>query len=476
MKWTQGISLLLLTASVAWSQVAPRPNIILVVADDIGYGDLSCYGQTAFRTPYLDLMAAEGIQFMQAYSGCSVCGPSRCSLMTGKHAGHASIRSNTGGVPLKDGDVTMAEVLNNVGYATGGFGKWGLGDLDTEGAPEKQGFDRFYGYYHQIHAHNYYPDYLIDTGRKVSLPGNKDFHKNNPGEGGMPDMNGDKAAQFSHTLIKQEMFDWIRENKDNAFFCYAPWTLPHPKFELPESSPAWQAVKDQPWSKDAKGHAALTLMLDRDMGELFALLKELDLDQNTIVIFCSDNGPDQRYEDELNSAGSLRGKKGSLYEGGLRVPLIARWPGQIGPARKNNLMIYFPDLMPTLAQLAGTSERLPSDTDGLSFVPTLLNQPAYQLHHDYLYWEHTPVDWEAGGVLKTDETAQAIRKGFWKAVRSSPEAPLELYNLGLDPSEQTNVVEAEIEILKEFSKALETVRTPIPAQPEPKKPDGQSYR
>ena len=476
MNWIKGLLPLLVAACGFAANACARPNLIFVMADDLGYADLSCYGQKAFRTPNLDLMAAEGMRFTDAYSGCTVCAPARSTLMTGTHMGHTSVRSNTGGVPLLAEDVTLAEVLKQAGYVTGGFGKWGLGDLDTDGVPEKQGFDRFLGYYHQVHAHTYYPDYLIDTGRKVPLPGNENFQKNNPGKGGMPDLNDGKPAQFAHYLIKQAMFDWIRANKDQPFFCYAPWTPPHAKFEMPASDPAWQSVKDEPWDDDAKGHAAFAIMVDRDMGELFALLRELGIDKNTVVFFCSDNGSEGRYDGILDSSGPLRGSKRALYEGGIRVPFIVRWPGVIRPAQTSRLPVYFPDIMPTLAALGGAQSGLPADLDGLSIVPTLLGRPDLQLIHDYLYWEWTLVNWDKGGVLEPENTMQAVRTGNWKALRDRLDAEIELYDLSLDPGETNNVAADNPALLREIARVFQDVRSEPRPQPEPDKPAGQRFR
>jgi arylsulfatase A len=351
-----------------------------------------------------------------------------------------------------------------------------LGDLETTGVPEKQGFDRFVGYYHQVHAHNYYPNYLIDTGRKLPLPGNKGFRKNNPGQGGLPDMNGGKEAQFAHYVIKQAMFDWIRANKDESFFCYAPWAPPHREFQMPASDPAWQSVKDRPWSEEAKGHAAFAIMLDRDMGELFGLLRELGLDGNTVVFFCSDNGPDARYEDELNSAGPFRGFKRSLYEGGIRIPFIARWPGMIKPAQRSGLPIYFPDMLPTLAELGGADQGLPTALDGLSFVPALLGRPELQILHDYLYWEWTRVNWQKGGTLEEDGTAQAVRVGQWKALRDRQDTAIELYDLSRDLGETNNIAADNPVIVKEMDRILSKVSTEMRPQPEPERPAGKRFR
>jgi len=472
----KGLLLLIIAGGLIVGNVCARPNLIFVMADDLGYADLGCYGQKAFRTPNLDLMAAEGMRFTDAYAGCTVCAPARSTLLTGLHMGHTSVRSNTGGAPLVDSDKTLGEVLKGAGYATGGFGKWGLGDLDTEGAPEKQGFDRFYGYYHQVHAHSYYPDYLIDTGKKVPLPGNKDFLKNHPGAGGKPDMNDAQPAQFSHYLIRDAMFDWIRANKDRPFFCYAPWTPPHGGYEMPASDPAWQAVKDEDWSVEAKGHAAFTIMLDRDMASLFSLLRELGIDRNTVVFFCSDNGSSDRFEGTLDSCGPFRGQKRSLYEGGIRVPFIVRWPGAIEPAQTSRLPIYFPDVMPTLAELAGAQHGLPADLDGVSFVPTLLRLPVMQIVHDSLYWEFTPVNWGEGGVLEPEKTAQALRVGRWKAVKDTLDADIQLYDLATDLGETNNLAAQHADVVKEMSKAFQLVRREMRPQPEPDKPEGQRFR
>jgi arylsulfatase A-like enzyme len=468
------------------AQTNQRPNLILVMADDLGYGDLSCYGQKAFRTPYLDLLAAEGMRFTQAYSGSTVCAPARSTLLTGKHTGHTSVRSNTGGVPLLDADVTIAEVLKEAGYATGGFGKWGLGDLDTEGVPEKQGFDRFFGYYHQIHAHSYYPDYLIDTGRKVPLPGNKDFLQQHPGDGPKPDMNGTTAAEFSYYRIKREMFDWIRGHKDRPFFCYAPWTLPHAGWHLPESDVAWQLAKElsrettnkvkRPLSLPARVHAAFTLMIDRDIGELIELLKELGIEDQTLILFCSDNGPDERFDGELDSAGPLRGFKRSLFEGGLRVPFIARWPGVITPAQTCALPVYFPDLLPTFAQLAGASRQVPADVDGFSLVPLLAGRPQLQIAHRYLYWEYTPINWAEGASLELEKTAQAIRLDSWKAIRETQDGPIALYDLSRDLGETNNVARANPQMMKELVPLFKQLRTEMRPQPEPRKEEGLRFR
>ncbi|MCG8450950.1 MAG: sulfatase-like hydrolase/transferase, partial [Pirellulales bacterium] len=285
-------------------EVPSHPNLLFLLVDDMGWADLGCYGQQAYATPNLDRLAAEGTRFTQAYSGCTVCAPARCTLMTGLHMGHCAVRGNSGGIALPDSAVTLPEVLQQAGYRCGGFGKWGLGDIGSEGAPERQGFDLFYGYYHQIHAHNYYPKYLVRNSQKEML---------------------DKGA-YSHYLIVEETREFIRANSGQPFFCYAAWTPPHARYQIPKDDPAWQAVKDKPWPKPARGHAAFNLMLDRQVGELLELLEELKIDDKTIVFFCSDHGSSGRFEGSLNSCGPLTGQKRSMHEGGLRTPLIVRWP------------------------------------------------------------------------------------------------------------------------------------------------------
>jgi len=293
-----------------------RPNIIFIIVDDMGWADLGCYGSRQIHTPNIDQMASDGIRFTQAYSGCTVCAPARSVLMTGLHMGHTSVRGNTGGVPLPDGAVTVADVLKKAGYATGGFGKWGLGDVQTEGVPEKHGFDEFFGYYHQIHAHDYWTEYLWHNSEKVPMSGEK-------GSG----------ERYSHYRIFDRMTEFIRRHKEGPFFCYAPWTPPHGSYQIPESDLAWQMYKDKPWPRNAKVAAAMDTMVDRQVGQLLALLTELEIDENTVVFFCSDNGASERFEGTLDSSGPLRGRKRSMYEGGIRVPLVARWPGKIEPGQ-----------------------------------------------------------------------------------------------------------------------------------------------
>jgi arylsulfatase A-like enzyme len=436
------------------------PNIVFIMVDDLGYADLGCYGSQEISTPNIDRMAGEGVKFTQAYSGCTVCAPARSVLMTGYHMGHTSVRGNTGGISLLDEDVTVAELLHYAGYVCGGYGKWGLGDVQTFGVPERQGFDDFLGYYHQIHAHNYYPDYLWRNSQKVPLPGNAD----------------DKKEQYSHYLIFDETLNFIRENRDRPFFCYAPWTPPHGKYQIPDDEPAWQMYKDKPWENDAKVAAAMDTMIDRHVGQLLALLKELEIDEHTIVFFCSDNGASLRFEGVLDSSGPLRGRKRDMYEGGIRVPMIARWPGRIKAGVTSDHPWYFADVMPTLTELAGIKP--PNDIDGISVLSTLLGEHAAgrrQEKHEFMYWEWQRFNWGKkkdvpGGLM------QAVRTGDWKAVRLKSDAPLELYDLSKDIGEENNIADQHPEVVSKVEAYLKTCRIPPRPQIEPEMPEGRNYR
>ena len=428
-----------------------KPNILLIMVDDMGWADLGCYGQQAYDTPNLDQLAAEGIRFNQAYSGCTVCAPARCALMTGLHLGHAAVRGNSGGIPLPDAEVTIAEMLKDEGYTCGGFGKWGLGDLHSEGAPERQGYDLFYGYYHQVHAHNYYPAYLIRNSQKEKL----------------------KKKQYSHYLIVEETKKFIRDNRTKPFFCYAAWTPPHASYQIPSNDPAWQAVKDKPWPKQARGHAAFNLMLDRNVGELMALLKELDIDDNTVVFFCSDHGASGRFEGTLNSSGALTGFKRSMHEGGLRVPFIARWPNRIPAGTVSELQTYFPDMMPTIAELVGGEVSVPDEIDGISIAPTLLGEHERQVKHEYIYWEWPKI---GRGKAQYDVLWQAARHGQWKLLRHDHQKPWQLYNLSNDLTETDDLAQEHPEVVQRIASWITENRTEMAPQVEPKYPKGKRFQ
>lgn len=422
-----------------------KPNIIYIMSDELGYYELSCMGHPHFITPNIDRMAAEGVRFTQALAGCSVCAPTRCCLLTGKHMGHASVRVNWGGAPMREDEETIASVLKRAGYATGGFGKWGCGGRGSSGVPEKHGFDIFVGYYDQVHAHSYYPPYLIRNSEEMPLPGN---------EGGR------SGKTYSHYVIMEEAKKFIRANKDRPFFCYLPITPPHGMFDIPDDDPAWQLYRDKHWPEDAKRYAAMVNMVDRNVGEIFDLLRELGLEQDTIVFFSGDNGGFDYFADKEHPRGfhapnvnpktgvAFRGRKGNLYEGGLRVPMIVRWPGHIPAGRVSDALWYFPDIFPTIAELAGA--KVPDDIDGVSILPELLGKRQLsrkQRRYKYLYWEY-------GKQV-------AIRIGWWKAIRPAPDAPWELYNLEEDIEEKHNLADSHRDLLQMMKEFAEQAHEPV---------------
>jgi arylsulfatase A-like enzyme len=409
-----------------------KPNIVLIVLDDLGSGDLGCYGQRHIRTPNIDRLAREGMRFTSAYAGATVCAPSRAVLMTGLHGGHAPVRANAGTIPILDADLTVAEVLRSAGYATGGFGKWGLGDARTPGMPAKQGFDEFFGYLHQVHAHSYYPEFLWDNERKYELP----------------------KGRYSADAISERTRDFIRRNQARPFFAYACWTLPHSRFEVPDVGP----YAGQSWPEGHKTYAAMVTRADTHVGEVLALLRELDLERDTIVMVTSDNGAHSGKEkgfEFFRSNGDLRGEKGQVYEGGIRVPLIVRWPGKIRAGSTSGHLTAFCDMLPTLAEIAAA--RTPKGLDGISIVPELTG--GKQTRHEYLYWEHNIYD-AKGGRLRDERLQQAVRWGRWKMVRISPEAAIELYDLAADPGESRNVADSNREVVRKLEDWMRSARTP----------------
>jgi arylsulfatase A-like enzyme len=416
-----------LGAAASSMQSKNRPNVILIVGDDLGYGDLGCYGQKLIQTPHLDALAAEGLRFQQAYSGSTVCAPSRCCLMTGKHTGHATVRGNENPhVPLRADELTIAEVFKKAGYRTGAFGKWGLGTPpDMHALPTRKGFDRFYGYLHQVHAHTYFPDMLWDNEREAYLAPNF----------------GGKKKLYSHDLISQRLLNFIEENRSNPFFLYAPFTLPHGNFEVPDDAP----YGDRDWPPVVKNIASMVTRLDASVGAIVDRIKRYNLSENTLVLFSSDNGPGGVARKAFNSSGPFRGIKRDMYEGGIRVPLIARWPGRIKPGVTDQVCASW-DLLPTAADLLDAPA--PSGVDGISFLPTLLGQPSKQKQHDFLYWEF----YERG-------FQQAVRMGDWKAVRLKPGTPLELYDLAKDPGEKQNIATDNTGVVSKIEDILTKCRT-----------------
>ena len=428
-----------------------KPNIIFVLADDLGYGDLGCYGQKRIRTPNLDRMAAEGMRFTDHYAGSTVCAPSRCSLMTGLHTGHTYVRGNReiqpmGQLPLPAETVTLAKVLKQVGYSTALIGKWGLGGPDSTGTPNNQGFDYFFGYLCQRHAHNYYPEFLFRNDERVPL--------DNEVAGDRPDGAGvaTRRAQYSYDLMAQEALHFVEANRDGPFFLYLAITIPHANNEAGNKGmevPDYGVYAKEDWPEPQKGHAAMISRLDRDMGRLMQKLEDLGIDEDTLVCFTSDNGPHREGGADptfFDSNGPLRGIKRDLYEGGIRVPLIARWPGKIQAGTQSDHVSAFWDVLPTLADLTGAGS--PGDTDGISMVPTLLGRPDQQERHTYLYWEFH----ERG-------SKQAVRMGRWKAVRFGAAGRPALYDLQKDVGETNNVADRHLEVVAKVEAVLAVART-----------------
>ncbi|MBX6313470.1 MAG: arylsulfatase [Isosphaeraceae bacterium] len=425
-----------------------KPNILFILADDLGYGDLGCYGQRQIRTPNLDRLAAEGMRFTQCYAGSTVCAPSRCCLMTGLHTGHARVRGNAL-VPLQPEDVTVAEVLKAAGYATGLVGKWGLGEPGTTGVPNRQGFDEFFGYLNQHHAHNYYPEFLWKNETKYPLAGNVE-----------KDNIATKRVQYSPDLFVREAIGFLDRHEDGPFFLYLAPTLPHANnergraegngMEVPSDAP----YSDRPWPPPQKNHAAMITRLDGDVGKVLDHLRQLGLERDTIVFFSSDNGPHKEGGADpefFRSSGPLRGFKRAMYDGGIRVPMIVRWPDHVPAGTTSEQIWAFWDFLPTAAELAGTSA--PGGLDGLSIVPTLLGQGT-QPQHDFLYWE-----FHEGGFK------QAVRTGDWKAVRLAPGKPLELYDLKTDPGETRNIADQHPDVIASIEAYLRRARTDSPDFP-----------
>jgi arylsulfatase A-like enzyme len=438
MKHTFALITALLLAPPAALNAADKPNIVFILADDAGIADFSAYGSQYGVTPNVDRLATEGMKFTRAYSGSAVCAPSRCVLMTGQHTGHGLRRANQSkdgllSLPLEQR--TVARLLHDAGYATGGFGKWGLGNPDTTGAAEKQGFDVFFGYYDQKHAHDYYTDHLIRN--SVDVPyqqsGNRTWE------------------DYSHTRIANETLKFIEKNKDRPFFCYAAWTPPHGDFVIPENPAFFQ----KPWTEEVRNYAAMVALVDRDVGRVMQKLKDLGIDEKTLVIFSSDNGANREFIEPLGSTGGLRGYKRILYEGGIRTPFIARWPGKIRPNTTSDLLTSFMDFLPTAAELAGVP--VPPATDGISIVPTLLGKKK-AAEHASLYFE-----------IYEPYFQQSVRLGDWKGYRLGTKAPLELYDLKTDPAEEHDLASAHPDIAAQIEGIMAAEHTPSPHYDAPEK-------
>jgi arylsulfatase A-like enzyme len=398
-----------------------NPNIIFIMADDLGYGDLGCYGQEKIQTPNIDILAREGMRFLQAYAGSTVCAPSRCSLMTGMHNGHNRIRDNIPhGVFLQPDDFTLAELLKQAGYRTGGIGKYSLGNPGSWGVPNNQGFDYYFGQLNQDQAHFYYPHYLWENDKVILLSGNR----------------AEQKQEYTHDLYTQKALAFIEENKQHPFFLYLPYTIPHFS-DYPSGSPDHYIVpSDDPytardWSQTSKNYAAMITRLDSDVGRIMSLLEELGINENTMVIFTSDNGPLKRIPeafDFFNSNGSLRGGKRDMYEGGIRVPFIVRWKGLVPASGVSSEVISFWDLMPTFAEIIGYPAVI--RTDGISFLPALKGEDKED--HEFLYWDYGHV---------RDRFMQAVRSGHYKGIRyiTDSRSDFELFDLSDDPGETENI-------------------------------------
>lgn len=404
-----------------------KPNIIFIMADDLGYGDLGCYGQQVIKTPHLDALAENGLRFVNFYSGSPVCAPARSVLMTGQHTGHTTVRGNfgiggviglgggEGRVPLKSEDTTVAEVLKAAGYLTAITGKWGLGEPGTTGLPNDQGFDEWFGYLNQRRAHNHYAEFIWHNSKQYEIPEN----------------NGGREEVYTHHLFTDFALNFISDHaeKEQPFFLYIPYLLPHSDYQIPEINELYEG---EDWTRDEKVHASMVTLIDSDVGRIQNLLKEMDIDKNTILIFTSDNGAAERWDARFDSSGKLKGRKRDVYEGGIRVPLIVSQPGRIPAGKVNQTIGSFIDILPTFADLAGVES--PKNKDGISLKNALLKNEE-MAEERLLYWE-----------FHEESGKQAVRQGKWKAIRlyvhdKGFHQGIELYNLESDPEEATNIVD-----------------------------------
>jgi arylsulfatase A len=449
------LALVCLCSGPAPRAQAPKPNILLIQADDLGYGDLGVYGQAMFQTPNVDRLAKSGLRFISYYAGSTVCAPSRAALMTGLHTGHAWIRGNVAGNSLRDQDRTIASVLKDAGYRTALIGKWGLGESESPGRPDRKGFEYSFGYLSQTHAHRQFTDHLYRDGQRVDVSPN----------------------DYSNDLFTRETMSFIETNDNRPFFIYLNYTVPHAELRVPDDSmtPFKGHFPEKPFvnaAADAKltgpdepslgyrsqptPHAAFAAMvtrMDRDVGRIVDLLRQRGLDQRTLVLFTSDNGPHQEGGGDpefFKSSGGLKGIKRDMYEGGIRVPMIASWPGTIAAGSVTTYAAAHWDLFPTFAELAGAS--VPSSLDGMSILPMLRGQT--QKPHEFMYWEFHERGFQ-----------QAVRMGNWKAVRLAKDKPLELYNLADDPTEFTNVAAKHPDVVAKIESYLKTARTESPNWP-----------
>ncbi|MEM8894243.1 MAG: arylsulfatase [Bacteroidota bacterium] len=428
------------------AQADNKPNIIFIMADDLGYGSLGAYGQQVIKTPNIDRLAAEGMKFTQCYSGSSVCAPARSVLMTGRHTGHTTVRGNfgeggvvglagnPGRVPLRQEDITIAEKMREAGYVTGMVGKWGLGEPNTTGEPNDQGFDEFYGFLNQRRAHKYYPDYLWKNKEKVQLT------RNSNGVG----------AQYTHDLFADQALDFINKNKEKPFFLYLPLCIPHNDYEVPDLG----MYKDEEWSHEARAYAAMISRMDMTVGRIMKALKDYGIDEETIIFFTSDNGAAEvtLEWDLFDDNAPLRGVKRDPYEGGIRVPMIVRYPGVVAEGTISDLPWYFADVLPTLTAIGQVEE--PENIDGVSIWPTLTGQKQ-DLSSRHMYWEFYEL-----------EGWRTVRFGDWKAIQHNMHAEqhtaIELYNLADDIGETNNLAAQNPELVAQAAELFEEAHVPSP--------------
>ena len=470
-----------LPAAGSSAAAAEKPNLIFILADDLGYGEVGCYGQQKIKTPCLDRMAREGVRFTQFYAGATVCAPSRSVLMTGQHQGHTRVRGNAGSnnpaaQALRPGDRTVAAMLKDAGYATALIGKWGLGDVGeaATGLPRRQGFDSFFGYLSQHHAHNHFPDYLWRNETKSQLP--NEITPVGPSGGGY----ATKAVAFADDLFADEAIRFVDQHRHQPFFLYWSMVIPHANNERTRvlgdgaEVPDYGPYADADWPRQNKGHAAMITRLDGYVGRMLDHLKKLGLADKTLVLFSSDNGPHKESGQDPEffrpvgrignpSYGPLRGYKRDLYDGGIRVPLLAWRPGAVAPGRTSAHVGYFGDLMATAADLAGVAT--PKNTDSISFLPTLAGRDAEQKNHEFLYWE----------FHERGFSQAALYQGRWKGVRlERPDAPLQLYDLHDDIRETRNVAAEHPQITATVARYLKSARSDSPDWPIRSRPAGKT--
>ena len=445
-------------AAPAWAAPADRPNVVLILADDLGYGEVGVYGQKVIRTPHIDRLAAEGLRFTDFYAGSTVCAPSRAVLMTGRHTGHVSVRGNAGnenrGIQaLREGERTVAHLLRDAGYATALFGKWGLGEVGSPGHPSRMGFDVFFGYLNQRHAHNYYPSFLFRGSERVPL-------RNLPAEE-EPDGSGYARVRvdYADDVIVDAALRWLDEVRARPFFLFLAVTLPHANNEARRATGDGQEVPDygpyanEPWPAPDRGHAAMVFRLDRDVGRVVAKLEELAIARDTLVLFSSDNGPHREGGNDperFHASGPLHGLKRDLYEGGIRVPLIVRWPGRVAPHSVSSYVGYFGDFLATFAEMLGRPA--PSGLDSISLLPTFRGRRGEQRVHEYLYWEF----YEQGG-------RQAVRFGPWKAIREPMgTGTIRFYDLGRDLAEAKDLSAERKGLVARAARYMDEAHVPDP--------------